>query len=151
MIEAINACKFLFLRELWEPNENTLRVVVEEAKAEGPSEDFEILGKIVSGTVPVQSDSGCQLFEFNWRAYVAYGVRNETFTSWDENEVFEGRLFRLYTKSHFRNYVAHGTFASDEYPGPLQHWCVVCLNHIVDVVGCAEPNIRRIRPAEQST
>lgn len=151
MIEAISACKFLFLRELWEPNENTLRVVIVEAKADGPPEDIEILGKVVSGTVPVESDSSCQLFELTWSTYVAYGVRNELFTSRDDYEVFEGGLFRIYTKSHFRDYVALGTFASDEHPGPLKHWCVVCLNHIVDVVGCAEPSIRRVRPSEQST
>jgi hypothetical protein len=151
MRDAINACKYLFLRECREPEENTLRVVVEEAKADGPPENIEVLpGKVIRGTVAIESDPGCQLFELVWPSYVAYGVRNESFTSWDDSEVFVGRHFRVYSKSHFRDYVARGTFATDEYPGPLEHWCVVCLNHLVDVGGCAEPQLRRVRPAEPS-
>jgi hypothetical protein len=151
MRDEINACKYMFLRECWEPAENTLRVVVEEAKADGPPEDIEVLpGKVISGTVAIESDPSCQLFELVWASYVAYGVRNESFTSWDDSEVFVGRHFRVYSKSHFLDYVARATFASDEYPGPLRHWCLVCENHLVDVVGCAQPEVRRLRPAEQN-
>ena len=35
----------------------------------------------------------------------------------------------------FLDYVARATFASNEYPGPLRHWCVGSENHVVDVVG----------------
>jgi hypothetical protein len=120
MRDAIDACKYLYLRQCWEPEENTLRLVVEEAKADGPPEDLEVLpGKVIRGTVAIESDPSCQVFEVVWPSYVAYGVRNESFTSWDDAEAFEGRHFRVYSKSHFRDYVARGTFASDEYPGPL--------------------------------
>jgi hypothetical protein len=148
MRDEIDDCKYLYLRELGEPEENTLRVVVEEAKAEGPPEDIEILGKIIRGTRPIESDDSCRLFELVWPCYVSYCVRNESYTSWDDTQVWEGRLFRVYSKSHFRDYVAKATFASDEYPGPLRHWCLLCLNHLVDVVGCVEPELRRLRPAE---
>ena len=148
MRDAINACKYMFLRQCWEPEENTLQVVIEEAKADGPPEDFEIGSKVISGTVPVLSDPSCQLFLLEWRSYVAYCVRNESFTAWDDSEVFDGRHFRVYSKSHFREYVARSTFATDEYPGPLKHWCVVCENHLVDVVGCEEPELRRLRPSK---
>lgn len=39
MREAIDACKWIFLREIGEPEENSLRLVIEEAKADGPPED----------------------------------------------------------------------------------------------------------------
>ncbi len=148
MRDTINACQYLFLRESWEPQENTLRVVIEEAKADGPPEDFEVApGKMISGVVAVESDPSCQLFELVWPSYVAYSVCNESFTAWDDTEVFQGRHFRVYSKSHFRDYLARYTFASDKYPGPLQHWGLVCLRHLVDVVGCEEPVLRRLRPA----
>jgi len=37
------------------------------------------------------------------------------------------------------------TFASDEYPGNLNHYEIVCENHIVDVVGVAVPDIKVLR------
>jgi hypothetical protein len=144
--DEIESCRFLFLRDLTEPEENTLRVVIEEAKADGPPEDIEILGKIISGSRPIESDESCRLFELIWPSYVAYTVRNESYTSWDESEEWEGNLFRLYSKSEFRDYVSRGTFATDDYPGPLQHWSLVCLRHVVDVIACVEPEMRRLRP-----
>jgi hypothetical protein len=148
MRDEIDDCKYLYLRELWEPEENMLRVVVEEAKADGPPEDIEILGKIIPGTRPIESDESCRLFELVWPSYVSYCVRNESYTSWDDSEVWKGRLFRVYSKFHFRDFVAKATFASDQYPGPLHHWRLVCLMHLVDVISCAEPEVRCLRPAE---
>ena len=147
-VDAINACEYLFLHECSEREEHALYVVVEEAMASGPPEDIAVApGKIIHGAMSIACDPSCQLFELVWPSYVAYGVRNESFTSSDDAEEFEGRNFRLYSKSHFRDYVARGTFATDEHPGPLRHWCVVCLDHLLDVVGCAEPELRRVKPA----
>src|SRR3954467_13453473 len=122
----LDSCKWLYLRELSEPEENALRIVLEEAKPGSP-EDIEIVGTIIKGTRPIESDQSCQLFEAMWPNYVAYSVRNESYTSWDESEEWEGNSFRIYSKSHFLNYVAKGTFASNEYPGPLQHYSFLCL------------------------
>jgi hypothetical protein len=147
MKDEIDSCSYLYLREVGEPEELSLRVVIEEARAVGPPEDIEIAGKVVSGTRPIESDSGCRLFELVWPSYVSYSVRNESFCVIDEAETWQGRLFCTYSQSHFLNYVKQATFASDEYPGPVRHWGVNCLNHIVDVVSVDEPMIRRIRPA----
>jgi hypothetical protein len=38
------------------------------------------------------------------------------------------------------------TFATDEYPGPLKHVGILCLNHIIDIAAVEEPIIRRMRP-----
>jgi hypothetical protein len=118
---------------------------LEEARP-GPVEDREILGVEVKGSRPIESDESCQLFELIWPNYVAYCVRNESYTQWDPTEVWEGQQFRIYSKSHFRDYVEKDTFASDKYPGALQHWSLICLNHIVDVIGSKQPQIRRLRP-----
>lgn len=148
MLNAMDACKWIYLREMSEPKDNTLRVVVEEAKADGPTEDVEIApGIILSGSQAIESDSACRLFELSWSSYVSYSVRNESFCSIDDQEVHEGRLLCRYTKSHFLDYIAKATFASAEYPGPLVHWGVNCLNHIVDIISTVDPTIREIRPS----
>jgi hypothetical protein len=112
----INACNYIFLREFGEPEENSLRLVIEEAKAVGPPEDLEAVpGKFIRGVRPIESDTTCQAFELVWPSYVAYSVRNESFCTDDEDESCEGRLLSLYSKSHFLDYVARATFASDDY------------------------------------
>jgi hypothetical protein len=148
MRDEIDDCRWIYLRELGEPEENALRLVIEEAKADGPPEDIEVLpGKVISGTLAIESDDSCRVFELVWPTYVCYSVRNESFCTMDKAEAWEGRLFCLYSKSHFLDYVSRATFASADYPGPLRHWGVNCLNHIIDVVSVSEPKVRRVRPA----
>lgn len=149
MRDEIDRCKWLFLREIGEPEENTLRVVVEEAKS-GEAQDIDIGETIISGASLIESDESCRLFELIWPTYVSYAVRNESFTSWDDTEVWEGQSLRVYSKSSFKDYVARATFASDSFPGPMKHWCVVCLRHIVDVIGTAEPEYRQLRESQKS-
>ena len=146
MSELIDTCKWIYLQEIGEPEDNSLRLVIDEAKADGPPEDIEVLpGKVISGTRAIESDSTCRTFELFWPWYVSYSVRNESFCTLDKEEVCEGRLFCLYSKSHFLDYVARATFASADYPGPLRHWGINCLNHIVDVVSTIEPQVREVK------
>lgn len=151
MREAIDSCKWIYLREIGEPEENALRLVIEEAKADDPPEDIEVLpGKVIRGTRAIKSDVTCRAFELVWPSYVAYSIRNESFCTLDKEEVWEGRLLCRYSKSHFLDYLARATVASADYPGPLRHWGVNCLNHIVDVVSTVEPEVREIKHAEPS-
>ena len=103
MRDEIDDCKYLYLRELWEPEENTLRVVVEEAKSDGPPEDIEIAGKVISGTRPIgrTTAAGCS----SWSGRLTSHTVSATscIPPWDDSEVWDGRLFRVYSKSHSRD------------------------------------------------
>ena len=141
----IDSCHSLFLREATEPNENGLRLIVEEAIVL-PDEVFvKIGGTEITGGPPVKSTDRSRVFEITWNNYVAYSLLNESFTVRDESQEFSGRLFRTYTKSHFLDYVSRATIACKEYPGPLRHTEVLCECHVVDVVSVEFPQVREIR------
>jgi hypothetical protein len=142
----VESCKYLYLRELSEPQDLSLRIVLEEAKPNSPIADIEINRVAVSGRRLIESDLTCRLFELTWRSYVSYCVRNELFSRMIDGDVWQGRLFRTYSKSQFLDHVRRATVACDNYPGPLQHWGISCLNHVIDVVSANEPLVRRIRP-----
>jgi hypothetical protein len=145
MRDDIDKCKWIYLRQIGEPVDNSLRLVIDEAKAVGRQEDFEISpGMVISGSRSIEADETCRVFEVIWTSYVAYSVRNESFCAIDKDESWDGRLFCLYSKSNFLDYVARATFASADYPGPLRHWGINCLNHIVDVVSIVEPTVQCI-------
>jgi hypothetical protein len=143
LADGLNDCKYLYLRELGEPRDNELRIVVEEASV--TSNAASAAGPL-SAYGPIESNEASRLFELRWENYVAYSVSNESFATTDEVEQFSGRLYRLYSCSHFLDYVRKATFATDEYPGPLRHVGILCLNHIVDIAAVEEPMIRRLRP-----
>lgn len=143
--DKINSHKYLYLTDIGEPDENELRLVIEEAKASGPVEDINVGDTVIEGTRAIESTEGCAAYEVYFEDYVGYSVLNESYVTGDDSEVFEGRIFCIYTKSHYLDYIQNGTFATDDYPGPFKHYGFNCLNHIVDVASMSEPKIKQIR------
>ena len=66
------------------------------------------------------------------------------YTSAGEYDQFEGRLLRKYQRSRFLDYVAACTIATDDFPGPLNHWGLICASHIIHVISTDEPEIQLV-------
>jgi len=79
-------------------------------------------------------------------SYVSYTVTNESFTVRDDYEVYEGEVFRVYTKSRYLDFVKLGTIAEDIFPEEsFVHYQVPCLNHIIDIISYERPHITEIK------
>lgn len=79
--------------------------------------------------------------------YVAYSVRNESFTVWDEYEEFNGNMFREYSKSRFLDYLSSSTnlWIVEQTQGAMpKHFGAICLDYLIDVASCVEPKIELI-------
>src|SRR5580658_3817222 len=143
--DSLNSVKYLFLRQLSEPRDNSLRLVVEEAVQNGfappvPSDNPE-LDEILTRTWPIESVEGCKTFELTWSRYAAYLVTEELIGSGgrDNDETHTGKLLRVYTKSHFLDHLSRDTGGHVE---PVQHYKLICLNHLIDIGSYAPPDIR---------
>lgn len=84
------------------------------------------------------------MFEVIWPSYIGYAVRNESYTTWDKEEEWTGSSFRIYSKSKFLDFIANGTFASDEYPGPFRHYEIICCDQIIDIASQDQPIVRLV-------
>lgn len=147
--DQIGTCKWIYLNEIGEPRDNSLRIVLGEASSGAPmaagtsaAGALPELEKILDGARPLLHGSGCRIFELTWASYIAYSVRNESFVSADKSEVFTGRLLVEYSKSKYLDFVEAATFADATFPGPFKHYGIHCLNHIVDVVSLVPPEIQ---------
>ena len=149
IIEQIESHRFIYLIEISEPQDNVLRLVISEAQARKTPEDMVIEGLTLTNTRELIADEACAAYEVIFQNYVAYSVRNESFVTVDESEICTGRLFQTYSHSRFLDYVRVATFASDDFPGKLEHYGINCLNHIVDVVSVSKPIISIIRSVGQ--
>lgn len=148
LLNVIDSCSSLFLRDIGEPEGNMLRLVLHEGKVSPQIESLEIAGTTIKGLHRVYTGADSRLIELVWRKYVAYGVTNESFAVQEGATSPEsGRLLRRYSKSAFLDYVAHATLATEKYPGPYMHVEVVAENHIVDVVSTELPSLHLLRPA----
>jgi hypothetical protein len=146
LFEQLNAVKYVFLRELSEPRDNSLRIVVEEAVANrlGTVQlSSPELTDLVKDGCPIESLPGCKTFEIYWKRYAAYLVTEELVgsnaTGDYEDEVFSGEILRFYTKSHFLDHVGRDTGGHIK---AILHYKLICLNHLIDIAVYAEPEIR---------
>lgn len=107
------------------------------ARDESPAEQLRLGGR------PIEKDLTCRAFRliFDRNQMVSYTVLNESYGVCPEPpEQFTGKLFRVFQWSYLLEFTKRTTCASDEYPGVLNHYQIVCLNHVVDVI-CTGPPI----------
>jgi hypothetical protein len=147
-LEALNSAKYLYLRELSEPRDNSLRLVVQEAivNPDGPvrlNPELPELEKLLSSASPIESTETCRTFELAWNYYVAYFVTEECVGSCGKygDESFTGTLFRVYTKSHFLEHLERDTGGHTK---EILHFKLTCLNHLIDVAAYAFPETKQI-------
>jgi|ERR1035441_4218089 hypothetical protein len=143
----LDTCSSLFLREIAEPKQNCLRLLIEEAFVLPQEVTVKFGNSEITGCHPIEPTERSRLFEIVWDNYVVYSVGNESYSTRDESEEFTGRRARLYAKSHFLDYIYRATLAGNEYPGPLQHIQLVCECHIIDVVSTKFLQVSQTRPA----
>ena len=83
-----------FLRSLEECEDNELRITVAGAKIGDcavDTFDSTALGRILSQCRPIESDENLA-FEITFESYIIYQVRNESFCSYDPQEIRHGKF-----------------------------------------------------------
>jgi hypothetical protein len=93
---------------------------------------------------PNVDDSPPQV-KIDFNEYISYSIRNESYVTGDDSEIYAGGSFRMYTKSAFLNYVDISTFANGAHPGLIQHYAICCSNHIIDIATIHEPTISQVQ------
>jgi hypothetical protein len=143
----LNSCQHLYLREIGEADQNSLRLVIEEGVPSPQTTSVNFGGTVIAGVHKVTFGKHTRLFEVIWDSYVAYSIRNESYVVKDDTEQYAlGNLARIYSRSKFLDYVAIATIAANDYPGPSQHVELICECHIIDVVSTTLPSVRKLRP-----
>lgn len=143
----INECTYLFATDVREIEELTLGLTIVEAKAQAPITAEEATGPLASlkvGGRPIEEDETCRLFQllFDRNHMISYTVLNESYGKYPEPpELFAGKLFRVFSRSHLLEFTERTTYASGGHPGVLMHFEIACLNHVIDVICTAPPKI----------
>lgn len=150
-LECLDSVKYIYLRELSEPRDNSLHLVVQEAVVNPtglvpPCPELPELADILKDSSAIESTDTCRTFELDWERYVAYLVTEECVGSCGHyaDEEFTGNLFRVYRQSHFLNHLARDTGGHTE---AILHFKLTCLNHLIDVAAYGPPEVRIVGAA----
>jgi len=138
----IDSCKYLFLAAILEPEANSLRLLIDEGIVSSQEETLQIGGVSLPGARSIDVTPASRRFDVYWPSYISYSIRNESFCSEDKDEEWTGSHFRVYSRSKFLDFVSSGTFATSDYPGPYQHYELICSDHIIDVASQDPPIVR---------
>ena len=156
LFERINDAKHLFLRSMKESGINQLELVFEEAivnEAErGKIQSTSVpasLHFLLEGAAPIESIDSCLAFRLYWKRYTAFLVTEECVAGGGQftEEVYEGHLLRIYSKSHFLDHLARDTGG---HTAPLIHYKMISENHVVDVVSEIRPEIEIVSKSSRN-
>jgi hypothetical protein len=155
LMSLMSKCQFpppgrfwIYLTDLHEPIENSLRVAVAEAITVIPKE--KISGP-ASLRAPIIITPDSRRFELVWESYVGYSVRDEGFAQSEKDRPSIVSVFLERTSSAYLRFLEETTFATSVIQKPMRHWEINCLNHCVDVVSFSEPIIREISNSETNS
>ena len=118
MRDQVDKCAYLNLREMCEPEENSLRLVVEEMRAGDVTEDLVVGATNLGPARRIEHTEACRVFEITWDTYIAYCVVNESYALGDKADVSDGRRFRVYSKSQFLDYAVRTPLGTISTRGP---------------------------------
>jgi hypothetical protein len=144
----LDTCSFLFLSEINELEFNGLQLVVSEGVPTGIAEQVQVGEVALPGGTRIAIAASSRHFELVWKQYIAYSVLNESYASVGQ-EQYIGDRFRVFSQSHFLDYFAAASFASDNHLGRTTHYGVHCEDHIVNVISTDPPSIRLIDSTSQ--
>jgi hypothetical protein len=145
--DEIGSQQYLYLTSIGEPEENALRLVIEAARVQTNAQPVDSALPARGEGHPIIVDETAPAWEVVFHGYVSYAVFDESYAlpAVHDEQWSGANLFRTYSKSRFMEYVRSATLADDEYPGPLAHYEIICLNHVIEIVTWHAPDITRIR------
>jgi hypothetical protein len=146
--QQIDSAAYLFLGRLFEPRDNQLTIVLQEAVANKVKTGPRTFAGVDFGDVtPIEHTSDCRIFTLSWTSYVTYCVTEEMVGSCGEykDDVYTGRLLRQYSKSNFLSFLAKETGA---HFAPYQHYKICCQNHNIDIAATASPTLSVLTSTE---
>ncbi|WP_237228860.1 hypothetical protein [Rubinisphaera sp. JC750] len=107
-----------------------------------------ILQKILRETRPTETRDDSRMILVRFPQTVAWQVVDESYTSWDDYEVRDGKgALQVLSRSKYLDYVNanHGWYR--DIIGAAEHYRVWTSDAVVDIVACEKPEIGPWQPA----
>ena len=136
--------KDIYLDQIFETIDNHLRLIFNRSKTSDIAETITIGEIEIKDSYSIDIDETKPQIQMDFEWYIGYSVRNESYTVWDDYEEFDVKIFRIFSKSRYLDFISISTIATEEYPGPYKHYGMSCLNHVIDVVSNTDPIIVEI-------
>lgn len=143
-----------FLVKAEENDNNCVRFIVSLAREGEKGSNISDMGikgleKILRKATPIYPAEN-EVYEIMFEQYILYQTRNESYCSYDDYEIRQGKYFIVFKKSRLLDSLPAITdcqISSDgvAYPGEWVHYGIYCQNHIIDIISHNKPIIRKLK------
>ncbi len=148
LIEQLNSHDYLNLDTLIDKGELKIELLISETSTECWDKEINVIDDLSEfEKADVLRRRACKKYKITFENYISYSVVNESLTSWDDYEQFEGNLFRIYSKSRFLDYINIAVemfIVKHTQEDKIKHFGILCLNNIIDIATCQELQIEEI-------
>lgn len=101
--------------------------------------------EILANTSPIEINEK-RVYEICFHEYILYQIRNESFCSYDPDEVGRGKYMVLFEKSKLLSSLSDITDAQQLedrtfYPGKWVHYCINTQRHVIDIISHCPPTV----------
>lgn len=141
-----------FLISLADSEEEQLEVTVAlpiRGEKGSLSEDLnEGVKNLLEECTPILPDYD-EMYKITFEQYVLHQTTNESFYAIDKNAAWEGKFFRIFSRSALLDSLPQITdcqILADGscYPDTWTHYQICCERHIIDVISLTEPKVERV-------
>lgn len=139
--EAINSHNGIYLGNISEPEDNSLRLIVEEGE-EGVEKPMDPMMREILGLPMTDEELQTSIYEIIFNSYVGYAVLDRRYVKATEST--QDKLFNIYQRSHYLDYIDNHSHGGETHKDKLVHYSFHCLSHIIDVVASEAPIIKDI-------
>ncbi|NAY93429.1 hypothetical protein GTQ34_16075 [Muricauda sp. JGD-17] len=147
MKSILDKCHGVILNNLNYRNEGCLTIKLTELILSDSKTDLNLGGgKIIKDLNPVKSTSESRQFKVEFREAVFYQVADESYCSWDEYEIRDGKdNIQIFSKSRYMDFVTeHFPFYSAEN-SKGKHYRLLATTEIIDVIAYDNPTITELK------
>ena len=149
-----NGGAWLFLERLIDTPDNELIIYVCNSALGGNTLNAKIpaqIRKLLSKHTPIVPDND-QLYKICFDSYIMYQTGNESYASFDPNEIRTGDGLVLFEKSRFLDSLNKYSNAFDNengaFPDKFRHYGVYTLNHVVDIISHVKPTVEKVKSTD---
>lgn len=142
-MKEIESAKYYFITGINEPEDNSLEFELICGIVSEKGEDVFVGNHNLGPARPILMNEDCK-YKIKFDTYIGYAVLDESYAE-KLGDTFTGHNPRVYTCSHFLDYIKASTFASKDYPGEFKHYAFVSENHVLNVAAQYEPDIEKVK------
>ena len=141
--DQINSHEYIYLGGIEEGLNNTLRIVIRETGVNLEAQAASV-GDLTLSAQGIESTVDSHAYEIYFDSYIGYSVIDESYAAPSDSEIFAGKIYCIYEKSAYLDYLFNASCACEDYPGRFKHYGFNCLNHVIDIASTDEPTIKML-------